>query len=288
LDFLSFSHDNPLSQKHFDSLVKAQIYCWGREPFWEFKKCCNASCGKVFSIDAYFKAPSLNQDFLHKNFQCLECWSDTESVYEWGDFSEELRVYFSQEVQGILLVHEDEVRGFNVLRKTDAKWLFEYEFSTRKNGFQSPELSEIIIQTLGQCKSLICWQHLFIDEPFRSEELFWDMLYRLSIQQDGQDIPVIVETRYESRVYPFLRLLWFQDVCQDKYWYVSLFFPNFKQLKNNILHRKNHSPTSISQLKGFLRIARQKSKEIHQNNHHVSYGKNKKNSLMENEKVRKK
>jgi hypothetical protein len=47
-----------------------------------------------------------------------------------------------------------------------------------------------------------------------------------------------METRYDSRLYPISRLLWFEDISTDKYWYVIQYLPKFSKIldffsKNN-------------------------------------------------------
>jgi hypothetical protein len=212
-----------------DSLIDAEIECWWSEPFWEFLICESQECWKLYSIEeTLWDIEQLrNFDTSKLCFNCTACHSPTKYVYPKGELFNTYKQYFNDKVSSVLLFAEKKnvVEWFGIMSLTDIEGVVNLEFNTRPWSFDKDKLSttltqEISPETLSVQQEVVCFHQLYISPHIRQHDVFWDTVLRLFSLKSHENTSVTLETRYDSKVYPLMRVLWFRDVFHDQYGYV--------------------------------------------------------------------
>lgn len=208
-----------------------QVLCWGNEPFCEFHLC--SECGRIHSINELNAADDVVNGVL-RSYSCVECGSDTETFYQWENFLQEIRDYFSNEIQLIVAQEESEIIGYLVLVRKKIADLLKYELATRPEGHNSWLIIQKVWEIIPKDSPLLCMQHMYIQPMHRGKDFFTKLL-RIWIQSFWieQDEAVIMETHFWSEVYPLSRSLWFENISHDKYGYTVELHPS----KNKLFER---------------------------------------------------
>lgn len=246
------------------SLVDAEAYCWWAEPFSEYVICEENTCWKISSLEDVFEKidDTVMQDIsLPSWFCCPDCYWWVRLIYEKESFLEVLREYFQGNVSAILLwEQENDIQGFGIINKTSIEKLLHIDFATRPNSFDFSDIFSEISQKAFQWAlttdtEVVCWHQLFLSQSIRTNTLFWDTLYKLFLlNPEYSDLPILLETRYDSRVYPILRWLGFQDICHDRYGYVIQYFPKYWDFLES-LEMKVYDTLSLTDVKKYRKYA---------------------------------
>ena len=250
MKIFSYKEAKNIPENLLPSLVKSEIECWWSEPFSEYKICGSLSCKAIFSIEEVHWSLSNFKKWINNwdDFSCLECSWETEYIYKTDAFFNLIKDYIKWDVSAILLVTpEQNVEWFWVLSKTTLKDVVENEFATRPWSYDKKELSNILskelfgIKTLSN-KELICLHQIYISPDFRWIYKPFDVLKNMFLlREDDWSLPVVMETRYDSRFFPITKKMWFRDLVDDKYWYVVQYISNYLKLLNFLMNSKNLS-----------------------------------------------
>lgn len=242
MEIKSYKQASDIPDSILSSLVDSEIECWGLEPFSEYKIC--SDCKAVFSIEEVHWSL---EDFRNKtkswdDFECLECNWKTHYIYEPSYFLEEAREYVKWDVSSILLLTPDQkVEGFWILSKTNMSWLMEREFATRPSSYKKEDLLESLLDNFSWVDDLlnqdfICLHQIYISPYFRRVFKVFDMLkHMFSLRKEDSDLPIIMETRYDSKFFPITKKMWFDDIIDDKYWYVIQYLSKYMNLVNFLI-----------------------------------------------------
>lgn len=230
MDILSYKQAKDIPEHLLVSLAKSEVECWWSEPFSEYKIC--EECSAIFSIEEVhwsvkkFRNSETNWDI----FECLECSWNTKYMYKINDFFDMIKEYIKWDVSAVLLVTpEKTVEWFAVLTKTTINWIVENEFNTRPNSYNKQELISLLLNEypfIGW-QEVICLHQIYINKYFRWNNRAFNVLKKiLTINELYYNLPILLETRYDSRFYPITRYLWSQNLIDDKYWYVVQIIKN--------------------------------------------------------------
>lgn len=233
-----------MPEKYLSSFVDAEIECWWSEPFSEFRICKNNLCKAVFSIeDVYWNIEEFQKRrelwILDNNFCCEECWDETEYIYEKEEFIELSKEYVKNDVSIILgLSNKKEVNWFWVISSTNVDSLLNVELNTRIWSYNKKLLLKNISESIfwiddASEEKLLCLLHVYLAPYWREKNLCFELLKSMFLMKESEiNKPIIMETRYDSRLYPISRLLGFQDLISDKYGYVVQYLDRFSSIIN--------------------------------------------------------
>ncbi|MDD5213607.1 MAG: GNAT family N-acetyltransferase [Candidatus Gracilibacteria bacterium] len=235
MELKSYKKASEIPKKYLASLVDAEIECWGSRPFDEYKICTNPNCKAIFSIEDIYEtvANYINRinDELAKNFKCSCCNSKTELIYEKNKFLEIIKEYIKGEVSRVLLIDDNErVEGFGVLSKTNLSGAINYEFATRPASYDKEELlkslSKELFGTEDAGEEQISLLHqIYVSHLYRGTG-FGKQILNSILEFNGNDnIPILLETRYDSEFYPISKTLGFKNIMNDKYGYTCQYIP---------------------------------------------------------------
>ena len=136
---------------------------------------------------------------------------------------------------------EKKVEWFGILSKNTALWLIENEFATRPWSYNKQELLRALLDVFSWDnrllnKKLICLHQIYISPEFRKTYKVFDMLRDMFLlREQDSHLPVVMETRYDSRFFPITKKIWFNDILSDKYWYVIQYMSKYIDLSNFLL-----------------------------------------------------
>jgi len=240
-----------IPEKYLKSLISSEIECWGAEPFDEYKICVSESCKRIHSIEEvhgdienFRKNKESWDDFL-----CRECNSKTENIYDKNNFWEVIKEYIKWQVSAVLLLsEEDRVEWFWIISKTNLESLMDNEFNTRPNSYPKEETIKKLSKTIfwredATLEDVICFHQIYVSPEFRDANISLKLLRELFfINPEYKKIPVVGETRYDINFYTILRVMWSENICNDKYWYVLQYISRYKKmyefLSENIWFKK--------------------------------------------------
>lgn len=251
-----FSHPDDVKNDYWEQLYLLQKQCWGERPFWEFKKC--SECHRVYSVeDVLWEGEKIVEG---KDFSCISCDGETYDMYD-RNFIDEMKKYFKDNVYLILSISwSDEVIGFWIVTKKSISEVVSYDFSSRPNSYDTNKLSqEIAFLAFGNREKvyndIILLNHIYVIPELRWTTLFFQM-FRTMLEsfQEDIDLPSILETRFDSRVYPYLRALGFRDIFEDQYGYIPQIIRNNKVLLQQLISAEKWE--KIPYLKESLRYAK--------------------------------
>lgn len=253
MEIKTFNKDN-FPFEYLDDLVDNQIKCWWEEPFWEFAKCSNSNCNKMFSIeDIYGDIKNYQDNFNELNNCCDECNSKTNLLYSKEYFRDIIIDYVKWNVELILLLENDKIEWFWIYNKKTLSEVIDYEWNLRPNSFKK-ECIEKNMKHLGlnNNQEVNLFQHIYISNDYRKGTL-WYKLVNKFLDIEDKTLPSFLETKFNGEFYPVWRKIWYTNVLNDKYWYViQIKLPNkikektsfYKQEANNILEINNYFPES--------------------------------------------
>ena len=226
---LSFPDARKMPKKYINSLVLPQIKCWWSEPHSEYKICNWKGCWKIFSIEKIHGKNEVSDihDSQADNYCCNECGNNTSFIYEPEEFSKLICDYISSKVSIVLLTsEEDDIVWFWVKTKTTVTNVCEHEFATRPWSYDNEKLaytlsSNIFDDPNATDEELVLFHHIYVAPEVRNVRNSFKLLSDLFKQNpEYSNLPVIWETRYDGNFYPISRSIWFQNIIDDKYWYV--------------------------------------------------------------------
>jgi len=221
-------------------LADRQAECWWAKPFNEYRICTNTDCKAVFPIEeVLWDILNIRDSGLRKtSFNCTECSSETEEIYEKEYIIQAIKEYFLWEVNLLLIKDkQSSIEWFWVTSKTTIRSLMEVEFNTRIGSYETEE----IIKKLGHIlygdenaedKDVICFHQIYLSPLIRSSELSYTALKTLfeMNRNEYKDIPTVWETRYDCKFYPISRSIWFENLEHDKHWYVIQHIPAYSDV----------------------------------------------------------
>ena len=237
MEIRTISVADEISERHLYQLYELQKICWWSEPFREFKKC--PCCSRLYSIeDVLWKNDNSDLDI---DFECVPCSEMTEDIYG-EEFLQEIRDYIKGDVNLILsLSAEDKLSWFWVITRKTIEGIVNYEFATRPDSYDpkllQSDLSEVSFSDSQMYyKSVILLHHIYITPGLRGTWASFQILKTMfeSFSHFLDTHPVILETRFDSWLYPITRYLWFQDRVFDKYWYVTQVLPQAQDIHEDI------------------------------------------------------
>lgn len=248
MEIFSYKEAKNIPDVFLPSLVKSEIECWWSEPFSEYKIC--NECSAIFSLEEVHGSLNnfRNNITSGDDFNCLECSWKTRYIYKTDEFFDLVKNYIKWDVSAILLVTpEQNVEWFGVLSKTTLRGVIENEFATRPWSYDKERLFVILSKELFGEESfsdeeLICLHQIYISPDFRWIYKPFDVLKNMFLlREDDWSLPVVMETRYDSRFFPITKKMWFRDLVDDKYWYVVQYISNYLKLLNFLMNSKNLS-----------------------------------------------
>lgn len=228
MKILSYKKASDIEEKYLSSLVDSEIECWWQKPFDEYKICKNPECKAVYSIeDIYENLRNYRNrvdNTISENFRCLDCDSKTEFIYEKNEFVEIIKEYIKWEVSRVLLIDElEKVEGFWVLSKDSLENIIYKIFDSRPWSWDKEKAilevsKKIFWNNNSRNEEFICSHQIYISPFAREWNIAVDLLRELfSLNESFRWLPIIGETRYDSKFYPITRIMWYQDILNDKY-----------------------------------------------------------------------
>lgn len=261
----SYKEAKNVPEKYLSSLVDAEIECWWSKPFSEYRICQNDKCWATYSIeDVYWSVEEYQDKFRKSNlidkFDCLECKTETWYVYEKEKFLELMKEYIKMQVSAVLALSEKhEIKWFWVLSKTNIESLLNIEINTRPWSYNMNEILDFFSKKFFSennisDKELLCLLHIYISPSNRGKNICFELLKKLFLlKKDNKDIPIVMETRYDSKLYPISRLMWFEDMLNDKYWYVLQYLSKFSLLIDFFNNNNNFFTDELKIKKNFFK-----------------------------------
>lgn len=262
---VGYKNSSDIEEKYITSLFARQVECWWSEPFGEYKRCTNKKCWGIFSIEKVcWNIANIRLWNIWNDFCCTECGSQTDFIYSNPEFLEMIKDYIKWQVSSVLLIDEtDNVEGFWVVKKTKLWWLLDLEFATRPNSYDRDEVLEKISLSLfgekdASDEDVICLHQIFVSELFRWWNTSFDILKKLFLlNYEYWDIPILLETRFDSTFYPISRSMWVNDISSDKYWYVIQWFSNYEKIVDFFIRNNSfYSETNLEQVLNFKEEAK--------------------------------
>lgn len=222
LEIKSYEKADDIPLKYLSSLVDSEIECWWSKPFDEFKIC--NSCNAVYSIeDIYWDIVSYRScKDKNKNFIC-KCWNETKLIYPKNEFITTLIDYIKWNVIATLLIDKWNVEWFWILRKTNLNDIIYNKLDYRPDSYNK----EIIFDNLFQKyknDDIFKKDFIYSDQIYTAPHLRkWDISFNLIKEpfiineKINWNLPIIWETKYDSKFYPISRTMWYDDIISDKY-----------------------------------------------------------------------
>ena len=260
----AFKYAQDIPESYLPSLIDAQIECWGAAPFDEYKICTNPDCWAIYSIQDVHESIDKYKKADWDVFCCTECeqHAPTQLMYTKEQFLETVREYISQEVSAVLLLNnEKQVEWFWVTTRTTVGDLVEQEFSTRPMSYAKDELIKNISWKLfasrdASKEEIILFHQVYVSELIRKWNISMEILRKLfSLNKEHAHIPVIWETRYDSRFYPISRSIWFKDIQSDAHGYVVQWIWTYQQILDYFFHERNNNKESVATLRKYRKHA---------------------------------
>lgn len=211
---------------YIPSLADAEIECWWSDPFREFLKCCNPKCWKLHSIqDAYWSIKDFRERKNDKTHFC-DCWGICQEIYPKEEFIDTIIDYIEGKVSVVLVTNESqEVRGFWVLNTKPLWDVLDFELATRPQSYDRESLLRSLSLEWFSMEDASQEEVTILHQIFAWEELrgtwYWKKILEelLELAREEKN-NLILETRFNSNLYPITRSLWAQNLINDKYWYV--------------------------------------------------------------------
>lgn len=241
MEIISYKNTSDIPEKYLPSLVDAQIECWWAKPFDEYMICSDENCKAVYSIEDVFWS---YEDFKKYNtntsidFNC-KCWCDTELMYPKEDFYEVLIEYFKWEVITTLLLDNDTVKWFWVLRKTSLNDILYNKLDYRPDSYNKDVLCNLLLEKSKEINCILDKEFIYSDQIYVSpSSRKWNISYEVIktpfqiIKKLYWELPIVGETRYASKFYPISRAMWYEDLLSDKYWNVFQFSDSIDKVLN--------------------------------------------------------
>lgn len=225
MEIKNYVKSSDIPQKYLKSLVKSEIECWWSAPFDEFMICNDHNCWTIYSIeDVYWSIENYRNRKEDKEFRC-ECGCETEQFYKPEEFIKSVKDYIKWEVSSVLILIEEDVEGFGVISNTTLWELINMEFATRPSSYDKNillnELSKKIFWLENaEEKEVVILHQIFISEFIRWRGNWKKLLNNLLTINPNKNLPFILETRYDSQFYSISRSMWFENIINDKFWYV--------------------------------------------------------------------
>lgn len=246
MDILEYKEAKYIPENLLQSLMKSEIECWWSEPFSEYKIC--SDCKAIFSIEEVHGSVEnfRNGKNCWDNFQCLECCWKTKYMYKTDEFLDLVKEYIKGYVSAVLLVtSEGNVEWFGILSKTTISSILKNELNTRPNSYDIPKLKEILFNEIDKFiwSEILCLHQLYIYKDYRVENRSFNMMKKMfTINKSFQNIPIILETRYDCIWYLLWRLFWSKNLIDDRHWYVVQIIKNYSIFFEFL--KKNSWPTN--------------------------------------------
>lgn len=274
---MKYLHFNDLHEVPHDlreEFFLAEAKCWWNEPFNEFSICND--CGRLHSIqDLWMKPNSIGTANL-SDFNCLDCGGGLSSFYLNDEFKKEAYDYFNENVWLILLLSERwDLLGFGLIVKKKIQDLLEYEFSTRPQSHNIDniwwELNNYFWYQSKLEEMVLCIQHIYVDSRIRWSAFWMNILRKMfEVFTSIQDFWVVLETRYDSWLYPLTRSLGFSDVSEpDQYGYIVQAAKSSQKVTE--LLNSTLSTDWCTALKPLLQRYREEAKKVMQDNPSFSW-----------------
>ena len=240
-----------MPEKYIDSLVDSEIECWWSKPFDEFLRCTDPSCWKIYSIeDSYWTISNYRNREKDIDFNC-ECWSKTDFVYKKEEFIDLVKDYIKWNVSSVLLLDDNEkVEWFWVLSKGKLIDIIINLLITRPNSWNISEIWEHLSKVFWNDDILnsdfICSHQIYITPDFRKWDIWIDVLKKMFLdKEDYFNLPIIWETRFDSKFYPTTQILWYKDFLEDVHWYVLQYSENYNDVSDIVKGFTSYSEKSV-------------------------------------------
>lgn len=237
MEILEYKNAIDIPDSLIPSLARSEVECWWAEPFSEYKICDD--CKWLYSIEEVHGSVEnfRNNSTCWDDYECVECWWETNYMYKTEEFIDMIREYIKWDVSAVLLVTpEEEVEGFWVLTKTNYLDVIMWEFNTRPWSYEKKLLKNLLIKEFegNDSDEILCLHQIYIYEFLRWRKNLFGILNSMFKSIDLSTMsPILLETRYDSKLYSIMQSLWAKDLINDKYWYViqvikdSKFFINY-------------------------------------------------------------
>ncbi|MBF0372990.1 MAG: hypothetical protein HQL39_06175, partial [Alphaproteobacteria bacterium] len=230
LELNSYQDMSTLDADLLGKLADKEREWWGYQGFGEYAICSHPSCRAVLSIDEVY-AVSQGEDYqpltaLERDGPrlpgCPECGGSTELLLPRALFIEYLRYYFSHGVYGTLLLDDERrIRGATVALRTSRRTALERIINYR-NSYRVDSCLAAISRTLGDThesdgsEPVVCWSRVALGRDLRGRSHLHRIVSDLlALQPNNADLPLLGDTRFDTRLHPILKAIGFRDVATD-------------------------------------------------------------------------
>ncbi len=235
MEIVWYKDANEMPRELMSSFINRQIECWWSEPFDEYLICRDCwmlnSIQKVHWSVENFRTKTIDEI----DYKC-ECWGKTRLFYPKDEFVQIAEEYFKGQVSLILLLEWENVEWFWIISRATLQDLFELEFNTRPNSYDKNKAIKQISNHIfwvddAREELLVCLHHIFVSESKREWNVLYEMLKKLFLlNPEYRDLPVIWETKYESKFYSISRTIWFENILNADHWYVMQSISSYSKI----------------------------------------------------------
>lgn len=279
LRYLPYPKAEEIPEKYMRQLFEKEIEVWGVEPFWEYKICDNSLCRRVFSIeDIHWEISKIHETKnMWDDFYCLDCSNKTSYMYKSEEFYELMKEYVKWNVSVILLIWDkDTLQGFWVLSQGTIGSVAHWEFQTRWWSYNPKDVIDTLSEKIFSCsdawdEDIICFHQIHVSDQVRNAAISYKLMQELFFLTGEiyNNLPVVWETRYDSRFYPVSRSIGFEDILDDPHGYVIQSISKYTQVLQFLSDNRWFSDFNKEML-GFKRDAKKVLME-HQNYSGIKY-----------------
>lgn len=231
-----YKHAKDIPETYLTALVNAEIECWGSSPFSEYRICND--CSAIFSIEeVHWNFKNFKLSKSSEDFECTECFCSTRLFYEKEIFIKQIKEYIKQNVSATLLIWEKKnIWGFWVTTTKDVEDLLDLELNTRVWSYNKEKVLSKISEevfNLDNCseEEISCLHQIYLSPDFRNWNLAFLVLKNMFPPLEwNKNLPIITETRYDSKFYSISRAMWFTDLIADKYGYVIQYIKHYSEI----------------------------------------------------------
>jgi len=265
LTYFRYPIADDIPEKYMRQLFEKEVEVWGVEPFWEYKLCDNLECRRVFSIEDVHGEISKMHEKIYSwdDFCCRECSSETSYMYKSEEFYDIMKQYVKWNVSAVLLIwDEDTLQGFWVLSQGTIESVAHWEFQTRWWSYNPNDVIQKLSENIFSCndakdEDIVCFHQIHVSGRVRDAAISYKLMQELFFLTGEiyNNLPVVWETRYDSRFYPVSRSMWFDDIFDDPHGYVIQSIWKYAEVLQFLSHNTWFSDFNKEML-GFKRNAK--------------------------------
>jgi len=246
IKIVTYPDMSKLEELRLKSLAELEREVWGY--YGEYAICSDINCRAVQSISEVYDGVDDEENFirlaeLEKNGallpDCPVCKQSSELFFPPNIMTKFLKHQFSSEIFGALLIDQNkDVQGCTIASRGKLVNIFN-SFNYRLSYPQKEWLASIA-DCLGEeykdgLKDVVSWNRLEIAHDLRGRGYFFPLLKALlDLHREYDNLPVIGDTRFESRVYPFLKAVGYQDIIADKHGWLTVALKRYKRLREAV------------------------------------------------------